>query len=172
MRHLAGGIAGVALVILFGAGPVQAQGVRFGAGAGPTFVLEDNGGTDFHVLGTVAFGPAEKPLGFRVDGMWDFADGGNFLIGTGNVVYNFSVSDETKFRPYLIGGAGVYYFNPDEDAFDSSTDFGINAGAGFTVPVGSGSMKLFGEARFHDVFTDGEDLNILPVTLGVMFGGS
>ena len=32
----------------------------------------------------------------------------------------------------------MYYFDPDEDAFDSSTDFGINAGAGFTVPVGSG----------------------------------
>jgi hypothetical protein len=171
MRHLAGGIAGVALVILFGAGPAQAQGVRFGAGAGPTFVLEDNGGTDFHVMGTLAFGgSAERPLGFRVDGMWQFADGGNIINGTGNVVYNFSVSEETKFRPYLIGGAGAYFFNPDEG--DGSTEFGINAGAGFTVPVGSGTTKLFGEARFHDIFTDGGSTNILPLTLGVMFGGS
>lgn len=172
MKHLPSGIAGLALMVLVGAGPVHAQGVRFGVGAGPTFSLEDNGGTDFHILGTAAFGgSAEKPIGFRADGMWDFADGGSLLIGTGNVVYNFSVSDETKFRPYLIGGAGVYYFNPDEDIFDSSTDFGINAGAGFTVPVGSGSMKLFGEARFHTIFTDDESTSILPVTLGVMFGG-
>jgi Outer membrane protein beta-barrel domain len=171
MRHLPSGIAGVALAILVGVGPVQAQGVRFGAGAGPTFSLEEGGGTDFHVLGTLAFGgSADRPLGFRADGMWDFADGGNLIIGTGNVVYNFSVSDETKFRPYLIGGAGVYYFSPDNDAFDSSTDFGINAGAGFTAPIGSGTTKIFGEVRFHNIFTDGESTNIMPLTLGLMFG--
>ena len=33
-------------------------------------------------------------------------------------------------------------------------------------------MKLFGEARFHNIFTDGESTNIMPLTLGVMFGGS
>jgi hypothetical protein len=161
----------VALVILVGVGPVQAQGVRFGAGAGPTFSLEEGGGTDFHILGTLAFGgSADRPLAFRADGMWDFADGGNLIIGTGNIVYNFSVSDETKFRPYLIGGAGVYYFSPDDDAFDSSTDFGINAGAGFTAPIGSGTTKIFGEVRFHNIFTDGESTNIMPLTLGLMFG--
>jgi hypothetical protein len=170
MKRLVSGIAGVALVALAGVGPVQAQGVRFGAGAGPTFNLEEDAGTDFHIMGTLAFGgSAEKPLGFRVDGMWQFADGGNIINGTGNLLYNFSVSEETKFRPYLIGGAGVYFFDPDD--FDSSTEFGINAGAGFTVPVGSGSMKLFGEARFHNVFTEDESTNLLPVTLGVMFGG-
>ncbi len=171
MRHLPSGIAGVALVILVVVGPVQAQGVRFGAGAGPTFSLEEGGGTDFHILGTLAFGgSADRPLAFRADGMWDFADGGNLIIGTGNIVYNFSVSDETKFRPYLIGGAGVYYFSPDDDAFDSSTDFGINAGAGFAAPIGSGTTKIFGEVRFHNIFTDGESTNIMPLTLGLMFG--
>jgi hypothetical protein len=33
-------------------------------------------------------------------------------------------------------------------------------------------MKLFGEARFHNIFTEDESTNILPVTLGIMFGGS
>ena len=173
MKCVASGLAGMALVALAGVAPVQAQGVRFGLGAGPTFNLEEGGGTDIHAMGTLAFGGSpDQPLGFRVDGQWQFADGGDIISGTGNLVYNFSVSDETKFRPYLIGGGGAYYFNPDNDVIDSSTDFGINAGAGFTVPVGSGSMKVFGEARFHNIFTEDESTNILPVTLGIMFGGS
>ncbi|MEZ0334572.1 MAG: outer membrane beta-barrel protein [Gemmatimonadales bacterium] len=171
MRCLASGIAAVALLAHAGVAPAEAQGVRFGAGAGPTFNLEDDAGTDFHVMGTLGFGGAAgRPLGFRVDGMWQFADGGSIINGTGNLVYTFSVSDETKFRPYLIGGVGAYYFDPDGG--DSSTEFGINAGAGFTAPVGSGTTKLFGEARFHNIFTEGESTNILPLTLGVMFGGN
>ena len=171
MRCLGSGLAAVGLAALFGVTPAQAQGLVFGAGAGPTFNLEDDAGTDFHIMGTLAFGgSAGRPIGFRVDGMWQFADGGSIINGTGNVVYTFTVSDETKFRPYLIGGAGVYYFDPDD--FDSSTEFGINLGAGFTAPVGSGTTKLFGEARFHNIFTEGESTNILPLTLGVMFGGS
>jgi len=67
---------------------------------------------------------------------------------------------------------GIYNINPDSDLADSETKFGINAGAGFTVPVGRGSTRLFGEARFHNVFTEGESLNLLPLTVGIMFGGS
>jgi hypothetical protein len=86
-------------------------------------------------------------------------------------VYAFEVSDDTKFRPYLIGGLGVYNINFDLAGVDSETKFGINAGAGFTVPVGQGSTRLFAEGRFHNIFTEGENLNLLPITIGIMFGG-
>jgi hypothetical protein len=171
MRSLALGTAAVPVAVLAWAAPLSAQGVRFGAAAGPTFILEEDGGTDFHALGTVAFGgSADRPLSFRVDGMYQLGDEADILDGTANAVYSFDVSEETRFRPYLIGGVGVYNINPD--AGDSSTEFGINAGAGFNVPVGQGTTRLFGEARFHNVFREGESLNLLPITLGIMFGGS
>jgi len=172
MRGLALGVATVVLAATIGTTSVAAQGVRFGVGGGPTFVLEDGGGTDFHAMGTVAFGGgADLPVSFRVDGQYQLGDAADVLSGTGNAVYAFSVSEETKFRPYLIGGLGIYNINPDAAGFDSETKFGINAGAGFTVPVGQGSTRLFGEARFHNVFAEGENLNLLPITVGVMFGG-
>lgn len=172
MRGIAVWMAAAAFAAVTSAAPVEAQ-VRFGAGGGPTFNLEEGGGTDFHVLGTLAFGgSANRPVSFRVDGSYQPGDGADILSGTGNVVYSFSVSDETRFRPYLIGGGGVYNFNPESDLFDSSTEFGINAGAGFTVPIGQGTTRLFGEGRFHNIFTEGESTSLLPITIGVSFGGS
>lgn len=170
MRSLAVGVATLALATITSVASVDAQ-VRFGLGGGPTFSLEEGGGTEFHAMGTVGFGGGpERPLGFRIDGMYTFVDGGNALNGTGNVVYNFSASEDTRFRPYLIGGGGLYYF--DSDFGGSSTNFGLNGGAGFNVPIGQGTTKLFGEARFHAIFADGDTGNILPVTIGIMFGGS
>ncbi|HUF34932.1 MAG TPA: outer membrane beta-barrel protein [Gemmatimonadales bacterium] len=172
MRRLAVGLAAAAIVAITAAAPLAAQGVRFGVAGGPTFVLEDGGGTDFHLLGTVGFaGGEDLPVSFRVDGQYQLGDAFDILSGTGNAVYSFSVSEETRFRPYLIGGLGIYNLNPDGPG-DSQTKFGINAGAGFTVPVGQGTTRLFGEARFHNVFTEGESLNLLPISFGVMFGGS
>jgi hypothetical protein len=157
-------------VTLTSAASVDAQ-VRFGLGGGPTFSLEEGGGTDFHAMGTLGFGGAEgRPLAFRIDGMYQFGDAANLIIGTANVVYNFSVSEDTRFQPYLVGGGGVY--NIDPDFGDGATDFGVNGGAGFQVPIGQGTTRLFGEARFHAIFTEGSSTNILPITVGVMFGGS
>lgn len=163
MKRLAVG-AVVAVVLVGGATPVAAQGVVFGAGLGPTFSLEDNGGTDFHIMGTLRFGREEgNPVGFRVDGMLQFADPDNVFIGTANAVYNFSVSTETRVRPYVIGGAGLYA--------NGGTDFGINAGAGATFPLGVGDSpaRVFAEARFHAIFAEGNTISQLPITVGIMF---
>jgi hypothetical protein len=107
--------------------------------------------------------------------MWHFAERGNIISGTGNVVYTFGVSEATRFRPYVIGGIGLYYADPDDPGIpgievQSSTDFGLNGGAGFTAAVGQGSARLFAEARFHTIF-EGDNVNLLPITIGVMFGG-
>jgi hypothetical protein len=153
----------LAAAALLGASPAVAQMV-FGAGLGPTFSLEEGGGTDFHIMGTLRFGGEEgKPVAFRADGMLQFADPENVFIGTGNVLYNFSVSSDAKFRPYVIGGAGLYA--------DGGTDFGVNAGAGATFPLGLGDSpaRAFAEARFHAIFAEGNTVNQLPLTVGIMF---
>ena len=56
MWNRAVGAAAAAPAILTVTSTVAAQGVRFGGGVGPTISLESGGGTDFHVMGTAAFG--------------------------------------------------------------------------------------------------------------------
>jgi hypothetical protein len=97
------------------------------------------------------------------------------IYGTGNLVYKFKTSEDSKFRPYLIGGGGVYNFDtkgPDADIVpsNSQTKFGINAGAGFDIKAQS--VGFFVEGRFHDVFTDGPNVKFIPITVGVRLGGS
>jgi hypothetical protein len=53
---------------------------------------------------------------------------------------------------------------------ESETDFGINAGAGFDFVAGA--VGLFVEGRFHNVFTEDESTNFIPITVGVRLGGS
>lgn len=166
MRRVLAGAIAASLLTAVSVGPVHAQGLVFGAGVGPTFSLEDGGGTDFHVMGTLRFGQEEgTPVAFRVDGMIQFADGDNLIIGTGNVLYHFATSTSARFRPYVIGGAGIYA--------DGGTDFGINAGAGAILPLGVGDApaRLFAEARFHAIFAE-STINQLPITVGIAFYGS
>jgi hypothetical protein len=99
------------------------------------------------------------------------------IQGTANLVYKFKTSEESKFRPYIIGGGGIYNFKsvggddvagPGEG--DTSTDFGINAGAGFDFKAGGAGLFL--EGRFHNVFGEGSDAQFIPITVGVRLGGN
>lgn len=155
--------------------------VQFGLGGGVTIPSGSTSNglkTGWHGTGLIQFKPVASPVGFRIDGAYQqlgFDGGGGkrqVIDGTGNVVYEFQVSPETRFRPYLIGGAGVYNLKnkPDSSQTTSATKFGINAGAGFNIQASG--VGLFMEGRFHDVFVPGSDFHIVPITVGVRFGGS
>jgi opacity protein-like surface antigen len=187
MKGMLKGVAALALSTALFASAAQAQTpVSFGLGGGVTLPLGDFGDaakTGFHGTGLVEFQPASLPVGIRLDGTYhrigfsdlqeDFAGEGNFqmITGTLNGVYTFQTAAESKFHPYIIAGAGVYNFKANFEDFDddSETKFGINAGAGFNM--GMGSASIFLEGRFHNVFTEGSSTNFVPVTLGVRFGG-
>jgi hypothetical protein len=161
--------------------------VSFGLGGGisiPTGSTSDALKTGWHGIALVRFKPAASPVGFQIDGMYhrlSVEDGGldldvttQVLNGSANVVFGFPVSETTRFRPYLIGGVGLYNFDlKGDDApanVESETDFGFNAGAGFDVGFGGGTF--FVEGRFHNVFSEGTDTKLIPVSVGVRFGGS
>jgi hypothetical protein len=172
----------IAMGTLFGARAVSAQTpVQFGLGAGlsiPTGTTSDGLKTGWHATGLVQFSPASSPVGFQVDASYrqlGFDGGGGkeqIIDGTANAVYNLAVAKETQFRPYLIGGVGVYNVKakPDVGTAVSDTKFGINAGAGFNFK--SSGVGFFVEARFHDVLVSGSDFHFIPITAGVRFGGS
>jgi hypothetical protein len=196
------GFAAAAALALVAAPASAQQGVTFGVGGGLSIPLSDfadedvlGAETGFQGVGFVGFqGGASLPVGFRIDGMFqrfsrnadaigpgDFDVNYQLISGSANVVYEFATSDETRFRPYLIGGGGVYNVDlggEDADLFDTEgqTKFGVNAGAGFNFAFGN--VGLFLEGRFHNVFdafgggeADGTNLNFIPITLGLRFGG-
>ena len=102
----------------------------------------------------------------------DFDIGFQVIQGTANVVYTFTTAEESTFRPYLIGGVGLYNqkaTGDDSGDPDSQTDFGINGGAGFDFQLGS--VGLFVEGRFHNIFSDPDNTNFVPISVGVRFGG-
>jgi len=165
----------------------QAQGspVQFSIGGGldlPLGDFDDAAKLGFHGLAGVSYAPAQwKGFGIQADGNFSrFSDDTpadlkfQMIYGTGNVIYRFQTAETSRFKPYLIGGGGVYNFDEKGDdvpaGFDSQTKFGINAGAGFDITAGSAALFL--EGRFHDVFTDGSNVKFIPITVGVRFGGS
>jgi hypothetical protein len=177
-------VLGAALMASVGTAPAAAQGAEFSLGGGLTLPLgnfDDAAKLGWHGMGAVSFVPQDLPVGFQVDGSFSRlsdespADIKSQLIyGTANVVYKFKTSQDTRFRPYLIGGGGVYNLDAKGDdvpsTVESVTKFGLNAGAGFDFKAGSAG--IFIEGRFHNVFTEGDNTNFIPFTVGVRFGGT
>lgn len=182
MRGFTKGVLSVGLGLGLGATALSAQTpVQFGLGGGvsvPSGSSSDGLKTGWHGLALVQFLPASSPVGFRLDGAYHqmkFEGGGGkeqIINGTANAVYEFKVASETKFRPYLIGGGGIYNLKakPDVGSSASETKFGINAGAGFNF--GASRTAFFVEGRFHNVFVSGSDFHFIPITAGIRFGGS
>ena len=186
MRIFVKGGAVIGLALLANASPAKAQGVEFSLGGGisnPLGTFNDATKLGWNGLAGLSFVPTGWPVGIQVDGEYQqfpfdgFSGHERFLIGTGNLVYKFKSSEDSKVRPYLIAGGGVYNFKATGSSTvsgnfstsGSTTKFGINAGAGFDFKAGSAG--LFIEGRFHDVFTSGKDATFIPITVGVRFGG-
>jgi hypothetical protein len=182
MPGLSKGVGAVAIGILLSSSTLHAQGAEFSLGGGvgvPLGTFDDLVKIGWHGTAGVSFVPRNAPIGVQVDGNFSqFSDETPFdiksqlIYGTANAVYKFESSEDTRLRPYLIGGVGVYNSKATgSDALEgSTTKFGINAGAGFDFKAGGAG--LFVEGRFHDVFTDGDNVTFIPITIGVRFGGS
>jgi hypothetical protein len=184
MRGLRSVVLGAVLMATVGAVPAVAQ-ARFSLGGGvtiPSGTFDEAAGTGWHGLAAIGFQPADFPVGFQIDGMYqrfgfdevpdDFDANFQIIQGTANVVYTFTTAEESTFHPYLIGGLGLYNEKATGDDVgdtESQTDFGVNAGAGFDFQLGS--VGLFVEGRFHNIFTEDNSTNFIPITAGIRFGG-
>ncbi|HVD33789.1 MAG TPA: hypothetical protein VNC19_09450 [Gemmatimonadales bacterium] len=186
MRLFAKGFAALTAATLLSAPALRAQGAEFALGGGvgiPLGAFDDAVKIGWHGLAAVSVVPNGWPVGIQIDGQYQQYkfDGSSslkdrFIMGTANLVFKFKSSEESRVRPYLIGGGGVYNVKATGTndvgtiVQGGVTKFGLNAGAGFDFKAGGAG--LFIESRFHDVFTSGENLKFLPITLGIRFGGS
>lgn len=191
MRGLAKGVAALVAGLLLGAPALRAQGAEFALGGGvgvPLGDFDDDAKLGWHGLAAISFVPEGWPVGIQFDGSYQqfsmdeerfptFSGVKHrFIMGTGNIVFKFKTSEESTFRPYLLGGVGVYNgkTTADDDPGDvlggGETDFGFNAGAGFDFKAGGAG--LFIEGRFHNVMSEGSNERFIPITLGIRFGGN
>jgi hypothetical protein len=168
-------VAGV-ITTLVGATAVDAHAqwspslvVKLGATL-PIGDFADGAGLGYNVGVGAEFTQPVSPVGFRLEVDFhenEFEDSDikfRQLAGIANLVYQQRTSNL-----FLIGGAGVYRgYIPNDDGDDpSSTDAGINVGAGFRFPLTG--FSTFVEARYHHVFTDGDSRGFIPITFGVKF---
>ena len=146
--------------------------VHFGIAGGATVPVGDLGDgydTGYHLMGTLGFQPAAMPVGVRLDLAYNNMGGAvanqpdlKILSGSANLV--LTTSNTNGIKPYVIGGVGLY--NVDGGG-DSETKFGLNGGAGLQFALSG--FNTFVEARYHSIFTDNQNANMIPVSFGIMF---
>jgi opacity protein-like surface antigen len=195
MKVLLNGIAVFGLMATLATSSVQGQSeggnrITIGVGGGVAIPLSDYSDvtkTGWDLGAAFQFKPAASPVGFQIDGAYlqnKFDESvtttpgkAEWWYGTGNIVFWFPVAAETRIRPYILGGGGVYNYKVKPEGFSSTskTKFGINVGAGFDFDVGP-KAGVFIESRFHDVFfsdTDvisgGKDLKFIPINVGLRY---
>jgi ABC-type uncharacterized transport system permease subunit len=150
-----------------------AQSARFGLGGGllvPTGDYNVVDKTGWHVLGKVDFAIPLSPVSVRVDGLYGqtthrAAPGNTKLAGgTADAVWHIPTA-VPGFKPYLLGGVGMFNVNAYGG---SSTKFTWGGGAG--TSIGVGPIHGFAEARYMSIQESGASLKFIPVTVGLAFG--
>lgn len=162
----------------------EGRPVSFGVSGGLSLPIGDLGdGYDagFNVTGHVAFKPASfTNLSFRGDVSFDrwgnkqLDDASTQVLGvTANALYAFPQTSPGVVRPYVLGGVG--FFNSKSTGTisgvkiegSSSTDLGVQAGAGVNFQLSG--FSTFVEAKFVNVFGDGNSVSWIPITFGFKF---
>jgi len=142
--------------------------VSFGIAGGPTFSQEASE-VGYHIGGLIDISLPLLPVGFRVDGFInqiDFGGGKRRIFDvTANVVY--APLPTPLAKPYFIGGVGFYSTRIIGSSRLGQEDIGLNAGAG--AKFNFIALKVFLDARYHHVFSDGDATSFIPVTIGIMF---
>ncbi|MEX2110928.1 MAG: hypothetical protein WD802_10015 [Gemmatimonadaceae bacterium] len=131
----------------------------------------DEADVGYNATFILGYKPAFSPLGFRFDAAYNemgdevFTDE-SFQIPsfTGNLVFEMPTAG---FRPYLIGGAGLYRVGTSISGIEAENKFGFNAGAGISMPLSG--FKVFVEARYNHVSFDAGNVTFVPITFGAIF---
>ena len=143
--------------------------------------LADGYDAGYNVTGHIYVKPATMAFSLRGDvsydswkgkGSNDIVDGNLSALGfTGNGL--FYIGESTMaMRPYVLAGGGMYRTKSTAtigglEASNTSTDPGIQGGVGLSFALSGFSTFL--EARYVNVFGDGDSFNFVPITFGVRF---
>jgi hypothetical protein len=176
MKRLTSLFAAVAVMVIMSAGVAEAQSpIRFGIAGGlsvPTGDAGDGFENGFHGQVMLGFGMMMLPVKLRADLSYHSFGGkdGTFFEGADQRVISGALNANIGMggigvKPYLSGGLGVY--NSKVEDLEGQTDFGINGGVGLEFTLTG--MSTFLEARYVNVFTEGESTAFIPITFGILF---
>lgn len=164
--------------------------VSLSLGGGPTFplsALNNTFTTGYNVMAGLGVHIPGSPVGIRLDGMFNqlpdrtelfSGDSFHIQIWTANANLVASLVPGGPVVPYLIGGVGFYnssfHLGTSNNTISTQgsthdNNIGLNGGGG--VRVNFGGIGIFGEARYHYIFTSGNHIQMIPITFGVRFGG-
>lgn len=168
--------------------------VTIGFGGGVSVPVNDAGDTmerGWHGTGIVKLNLPMMPVGlsgsfsyhrFSLDRQAVGFDGsGRILAGLANATVSLPLPGPIK--PYITAGVGTFNIKADPDsagapAAKSTTEFGIDAGAGLSISLPGTGIQAFIEGKIMNIYTD-QGLNsavvndfktqIIPVTFGIFF---
>lgn len=153
----------------------------------------------FRGAGTIGWQLAGIPVGFDLELAYDrlrgdeigSVDFGDLSVWSGTVNVRYDVQTEGSVTPYVVAGGGIYHASGsasgdfkadlrlsrgvrfgttggDIEIEDSETKAGLNVGGGLLF--GRSRTRFFVEARYHSVFVEGTNFNMIPITVGVQWG--
>ncbi len=178
--------AGLALVTSVAAAQ-DSKPISFGAMAGLSLPMGDLGdavSSGYNITGNVYLTPSSTGrLRFRGDVGYESFSAKDNSVGsdatfsvlsvTGNVIFPLGqASSEGGIRPYLIGGGGMYRGTTKTELLGASvstsdTNLGIAVGGGLEFKLSG--FSTFAEARFTNVFSEGDSSTWIPITFGIRF---
>ena len=197
---------GVVMIVSPLAAQILTRPTQFGVMGGvtaPIGLLRDATATGWNAGVLLNIGVPLIPVSIRIDAQVHHLGGNGFSIsctftpggsgfcpepiemriidGTANLVYTFPGMLPAKF--YLIAGAGIYGERAHSDdggnVYETRTKFGLNAGAGMKLQLGS--LGGFVEVRYHNVIHGSDigdyairspqvkSLQFVPISAGVVF---
>ncbi|HKO14921.1 MAG TPA: hypothetical protein VJU87_01725 [Gemmatimonadaceae bacterium] len=160
-------------------------GPNIGASAGVVFPMGSLGdvvNSGYSVAIAVGLQQTNNPLGFRAEGIFDefglqggsSSDKLRIFAATMNLLYDLNSAATTAGAQstggfYIIGGVGLYGTKEVHADFSSSTetDFGLNGGAGYRLPLSG--LSFYVEGRYHAIFSSPDRQQLIPITVGVAF---
>jgi opacity protein-like surface antigen len=158
----------------------------FHIGGGLTIPMgdfKDGFKTGWQAMGGVDFGLSGLPFMLRVDGLYgqnNAKDALNTALGTTDAKTKFFGgmagaqyvigSGPAPVKPYILGEIGAV--NTKFSAGGSSaskTHFAFAPGLG--IQFGLGSLHAFVEGKYLSIHASGGSLNMIPIIVGIRFGG-
>lgn len=177
MKRILSVAATAALAVTFSASAAVAQlapqlGLRAGVSL-PLAALETSQEMGYNLGVSLGLKPVLSPVGVRFEaafnqfrgktsGVVDFADA-RIFEGTANLVLDLFPMPTLAL--YAIGGGGLY--NTKVGSGDGVSDPGVNVGGG--LRFGLAGFNAHVEARWHNTFSDNNNLRYIPVTVGISF---
>jgi hypothetical protein len=172
------------LAIALAGSPAAAQSPSFALASGASVGLGALGRAypiGPHLAASVRLRPLARlaPLAVQAEAAWHHLRAGDDpLLGDGAVtlwtagaalVADVPVRAGSRYRPYLIAGAGIAR-RPAIGGLGLAYTAGEWSG-GLGVDVRLGAVLLFTEVRYRHVWLSGHDEEILPLTIGARLAG-